>query len=90
MNKLKEIRLRANTQQHDINVKKRQIERFLKAGDKVRISISLRGRENAHTDLAITLMQGIVSSFTDTAGADSEPRVKGNIIEVVLSPRKQG
>jgi len=84
---MKEIRLRSNTEAHDINVKLAHVEKFLLKGLKVRISIALRGRENAHADTAINTLQSIADVFNDIAGCDYPPRLRANIADITLTPR---
>lgn len=84
---MKEVRLRANTEPHDINVKLSQVEKFIEKGLKVRISIALRGRENAHGESAVGLLKAIADLFSDIAGCDYPPRLRGNIADITLTPR---
>ena len=84
---MKEVRLRSNTEAHDINVKLVQVEKFLQKGLKVRISIALRGRENAHSESALSTLRSIADVFNDIAGCDYPPRLRGNIADITLTPR---
>ena len=61
---VKEVRLSANIEEHDLGVKAKNADKFLKSGDKVKVSIRFRGREMAHTDIGYGVMEKFLSMLT--------------------------
>ncbi len=88
--RMKEIKLRVGTGQHDYNIKMGRIEGFLDAGHKVRVIIQFKGRENAHKDLGFVAMQRIIDDLKTMANVDQAPRLGGRVIAMTLSPLPQG
>ena len=84
---LKEIKLRPNIDKHDYEVKGRSIRRFFEEGDKVKITMRFRGREMAHQHLGMELLSKVKAEFADVAKVESEPRLEGRQMVMVLSPR---
>jgi translation initiation factor IF-3 len=85
---LKEIKLRPLTAEHDVGVKIKKIRRFLVQGDKVRVSVIFRGREKSHTDLGLSLLQGIVKKIEDIGVVDVPPnKMEGKDISMLIVPR---
>jgi translation initiation factor IF-3 len=84
---LKEIKLRPNIDKHDYEVKGRSIRRFFEEGDKVKITMRFRGREMAHQHLGMELLAKVKEEFSDVAKVESEPRLEGRQMVMVLSPR---
>jgi translation initiation factor IF-3 len=84
---LKEIKLRPNIDKHDYEVKGRAIRRFFEEGDKVKITMRFRGREMAHQHLGMELLTKVKVEFADVAKVESEPRLEGRQMVMVLSPR---
>jgi translation initiation factor IF-3 len=84
---VKEIKLRPNIDDHDYDVKKRAMERFLEEGDKVKVTLRFRGREMAHQELGVALLNRVKTDFTEQAKVESEPRPEGRQIVMVLAPR---
>ena len=84
---LKEIKLRPNIDKHDYEVKGRSIRRFFEEGDKVKITMRFRGREMAHQHLGMELLAKVKQEFSDIAKVESEPRLEGRQMVMVLSPR---
>jgi len=82
---LKEIRLSPRTDDHDLNVKIRKIEEFLGDGDKVKVSVRLRGRENAHPELGRQLLDKIVEALKHAAVVERPPIMEARIISMILS-----
>jgi len=82
---LKEIRLSPRTDDHDLNVKIRKIEEFLGDGDKVKVSVRLRGRENAHPELGRLLLDKIVEALKNAAVVERPPIMEARIISMILS-----
>ncbi len=84
---LKEIKLRPNIDKHDYEVKGRSIRRFFEEGDKVKITMRFRGREMAHQNIGMELLIKVKAEFADVAKVESEPRLEGRQMVMVLSPR---
>jgi translation initiation factor IF-3 len=82
---LKEIRLSPRTDDHDLNVKIRKAEEFLGDGDKVKVSVRLRGRENAHPELGRQLLDKIVEALKHAAVVERPPIMEARIISMILS-----
>ena len=72
---LKQLRLRAKTGKHDIEVKVNKAREFLGRGDKVKINVMFRGRENAHHDRGREMLDEIVKSLQDIATVEQPPRI---------------
>jgi len=87
--KMKEIKFRVRTEQHDYNIKLGRIENFLDEGHKVRVVLQFRGRENAHRELGFDKMQRIIGDVKTMANVDQEPRLNGRAIGMTLSPLPQ-
>ncbi len=84
---VKEIKLRPNIDDHDYDVKKRAMHRFLEEGDKVKVTLRFRGREMAHQEIGVALLNRVKTDFLEEAKVESEPRPEGRQIVMVLAPR---
>jgi len=84
---IKEIKMRPNIDTHDYDVKMRSIRRFFEEGDKVKVTLRFRGREMAHTELGVDLLNRVKSDTIEVAKVESEPRLEGRQMVMVLSPR---
>ncbi len=85
---LKEVRMAPKIDDHDIQTKARQAQRFLEAGDKVKISVLFRGREMLHQDIGRNLLMNLVQQLSDVSTVDQDPRMEGRSMSVMLSPKK--
>ncbi len=85
---LKEIRFGAHIAEHDYQVKLNHVKRFLQDGDKVKISMILRGRQNAHKDLAVAMFGTLKIDLEECAKVDSDVSVAGNFLTMTVSPKK--
>ena len=83
---LKEVKLRPKTEEHDLQVKLRQIERFLTGGHKTKVSIVFRGREMAHKDLGERMMERIIGETKEWGVTEHLPKFEGRSIIVILAP----
>jgi translation initiation factor IF-3 len=83
---LKEVKLRPKTEEHDLQVKLRQIERFLTGGHKTKVSIVFRGREMAHKDLGERMMVRIIGETKEWGVTEHPPKFEGRSIIVILAP----
>ena len=84
--RLKEVKFRVRTDPHDYNIKLSHAEDFLEAGNKVRIQLKFRGRENAHHDIGFDIMHRIKEDLTTMGHVDMEPKLAGHQITMMLSP----
>lgn len=84
---VKEIRLSASIEDHDLGVKARNADKFLKAGDKVKVTIRFRGREMAHPEVGYEVMEKFVSMLTVEAVMERKPTLEGNHMIMVLAPK---
>ena len=83
---IKEMKLRPKIEQHDYETKKGHIERFLGAGDKVKITIMFRGREQSRPELGYRLLQRLAQDIGDSAVIESAPVQDGRNMTMVLAP----
>lgn len=84
---IKEIKMRPNIDTHDYDVKMRSMNRFFEEGDKVKVTLRFRGREMAHQDLGIQLLNKVKDDTIEIAKVESEPRLEGRQMVMVLAPR---
>src|SRR5512133_547258 len=85
---LKEMKMRPKIDPHDYQTKKGHVERFLKQGHKVKVTIMFRGREMAHTELGRRLLERLATDLVELAQVDSPARQDGRNMITVFSPRK--
>ncbi len=85
---VKEIKMRPNIEIHDYDVKMRAIQKFLGEGDKVKVTIRFRGREMAHQELGIQLLQRVRGDTEETSKVEYEPSMEGRQMIMVLAPVK--
>ena len=83
----KEIRLSINIDIGDFNTKINQARKFLSKGDKVKVSIRLRGREMAHSDLAVNNCARFAEELAEEANVDKQPKLEGRQVLMFLSPK---
>jgi|TARA_R100000687_G_scaffold56138_1_gene44867 translation initiation factor IF-3 len=87
---VKEIKFRPGTDEGDYQVKLRNLRRFLEGGDKAKVTIRFRGREMAHQDIGIDLLNRVKGDLEDIANCESFPnRVEGRQMIMVLAPIKK-
>jgi len=83
---VKEIRLKPNTDDHDIETKSNQARRFLEDGDKVRLTVKFKGRQLAHPDIGLNMLQEIAEMLRDIAVTEQRPQLEGKAQSMVLAP----
>jgi translation initiation factor IF-3 len=83
---LKEVKFRPKTEEHDLQVKLRNVERFLKGGYKTKISIVFRGRELAHKNLGERMMERVIEETKEWGVAEYPPKFEGRSMVVILAP----
>jgi translation initiation factor IF-3 len=84
---IKEIKMRPNIDDHDYDVKMKSISKFLGEGDKVKVTLRFRGRELAHGQLGMKLLQRVQEDTIDAAKVEQHPRMEGRQMLMVLSPK---
>ena len=84
---IKEIKMRPSIDDHDYDVKMRAIKRFFEEGDKVKVTLRFRGREMAHQELGYRLLQRVKGDLVEDSKVESEPRLEGRQMVMVLSPK---
>ena len=85
--KLKEIKLRPKIEEHDYQVKLRNLERFLSRGDKVKVTLMFRGREMAHQELGQKVMERFIKDSIIHGQVEKGPKSEGRFINLILAPR---
>jgi len=83
---VKEIKLRPKIDTNDLNTKKRQIEKFLKQGNKVKITVMFRGREIVHKQLGMNILEQLMEELEDKAVIELRPKLEGYNMIMVLAP----
>ncbi|MDX1593379.1 MAG: translation initiation factor IF-3 [Gammaproteobacteria bacterium] len=86
---IKEVKFRPNTDIGDYNVKLRNLTRFLEEGDKTKVTLRFRGREMAHQELGLELLQRIEKDLEEISTVEQAPRREGRLMVMVLAPRKR-
>ncbi|WP_246160746.1 translation initiation factor IF-3 [Nocardioides humilatus] len=86
---IKEMKLRPKIDQHDYETKKGHVVRFLKAGDKVKITIMFRGREQHRPELGFRLLQKLAEDVSELGFVESSPKQDGRNMIMVLGPNKK-
>lgn len=86
---IKEMKFRPNTDEGDYKIKLRNVVRFLEDGDKAKISLRFRGREMAHQDLGMKLMQRIEEDLKEQAVVEQRPKLEGRQMIMVMAPAKK-
>ncbi|MEC9369307.1 MAG: translation initiation factor IF-3 [Pseudomonadota bacterium] len=84
---VKEIKMRPNIDTHDYDVKMRNMRRFFEHGDKVKVTLRFRGREMAHMQIGAQLLAKVKDETNEIAKVESEPRLEGRQMVMVLAPR---
>ena len=87
---IKEMKLRPKIDTHDYETKKGHVERFLRAGDKVRVTIMFRGREQSRPELGYRLLKRLSDEVADLGFVESAPRQDGRNMVMMLAPHKKG
>ena len=84
---VKEIKLRPNIDDHDYEVKRRSMIKFIEEGDKVKVTMRFRGRELAHQDLGMNVLNRVKDDLEGIAKVEQMPRMEGRQMTMVVSPR---
>ncbi len=84
---VKEIKLRPNIDEHDYQVKMRNVQKFLTAGDKVKVTLRFRGREMAHQALGANVVTRVREETDEFAKVEAMPKMEGRQMIMVLAPK---
>jgi translation initiation factor IF-3 len=84
---IKEIKMRPNIDDHDYDVKMRNVHRFIEDGDKVKVTLRFRGRELSHQQLGMDLLRRVQEDVAEVAKIEAYPRMEGRQMLMVLSPK---
>jgi translation initiation factor IF-3 len=85
---IKEMKLRPKIDSHDYETKKGHVERFLKQGDKVKVTIMFRGREQSRPELGFRLLQRLAEDIQDLGFVESSPKQDGRNMIMVVAPHR--
>lgn len=83
---IKELQFRVGIEDHDYQVKKRHAQRFLSAGNKVRVVLRFKGREMGHQEIGVSLLQRLVDDLADFGKLEAEAKTEGRRMLMVLLP----
>jgi len=84
---IKEIKMRPGIDDHDYDVKKRAMTRFLEEGDKVKVTLRFRGREMVHQELGYKLLERLKADLGELAKVEAHPRMEGRQMTMVVAPK---
>ncbi len=84
---VKEIKMRPGIDDHDYDVKMRSIVRFIEDGDKVKVTLRFRGREMAHQDLGMKVLEKVRDQVEEMAKVEQFPKMEGRLMTMVIAPR---
>ena len=83
---VKEIKLRPNIDEHDYQVKMKNVRKFIDAGDKVKVTLRFRGREMAHQELGAQVLQRVREEMQENTRVEAMPKMEGRQMVMVLAP----
>ncbi len=86
---IKEIKFRPKIDKHDYETKKRHVVRFLDAGAKVKVTIMFRGREMAHPELGLNILERVAEELGEMATIETQPKLEGRNMHMLLAPLKK-
>ncbi|ACL76947.1 translation initiation factor IF-3 [Ruminiclostridium cellulolyticum] len=86
---IKEVRLSAKIEEHDFDVKVKNAYKFLKDGDKVKVSIRFRGREMKYTSDGKEVLEKFANAVSEVGVAERQPKLEGRSMMIILSPNKK-
>lgn len=84
---IKEIKMRPNIDDHDYDTKMKKVHEFIEEGDKVKVTLRFRGREMAHGQLGMAVLQRVQADTLEVAKVEQHPRMEGRQMLMVLSPK---
>jgi translation initiation factor IF-3 len=86
--KVKTIKFRPKTDDHDYNFKKKHITTFLQEGNKVRVIMQYRGREISHLDLGLQVLRTLIEEVSEWGAPETSPQQEGRTVTFIIAPRK--
>ncbi len=86
---IKEMKFRPGTDEGDYQIKLRNLKRFLEDGNKAKVSLRFRGREMAHQDIGMDLLNRVESDLTDIGTVEQRPKLEGRQMVMVIAPAKK-
>ena len=86
---IKEVKFRPGTEEHDYQVKLRNLKAFLENGDKAKVTLRFRGREMAHMELGQQLLERVEKDLADLGAVEQFPKVEGRQMVMVIAPKKK-
>ncbi len=86
---IKEVKFRPGTEEGDYQIKLRNLRRFLEGGDKAKISIRFRGREMAHQNIGMEVMNRVEQDLEDLGTVEQRPKLEGRQMVMVIAPSKK-
>jgi translation initiation factor IF-3 len=86
---VKEVKFRPGTDEGDYRVKLRNLIRFLKEGDKTKVTMRFRGREHAHRELGLDLLRRVEGDLAEFGTVEQQPQMEGRQMVMVLGPKKK-
>ena len=84
---IKEIRVRPNIEEHDYQVKLRQLKNFLNKGNKVKVNLMFRGREMTHKELGRKILDNFIADVAQEGQLEKEPTLEGRTLTLTMSPK---
>jgi len=84
---VKEVKFRPKTDEHDYLFKVEHVRRFLRDGNKAKVTIMFRGREMAHTDIGRKILDRVIVDISDTGQVENPPRLEGRNMSMILGPK---
>jgi len=84
---VKEIKMRPGIEEHDYQVKMRSVRKFLDNGDKVKMTIRFRGREMAHQDLGMRVLDRVRDELEEDVKIEQFPRTEGRLMTMIMAPK---
>ena len=86
---LKEVKFRPKIETHDLEFKVRHARRFLEEGNKVKLTLMFRGREQAHPELGQEVLQKVAEAVSDLGQVESDMKAEGRFLHMVIAPKKK-
>jgi translation initiation factor IF-3 len=83
---LREIRMRPKIDSHDLQMKARNAEKFLKSGDKVKVTVMFRGREMVHPEIGRAILDQVADQLKEVSVVEKPPNMEGRFLSAILAP----
>jgi translation initiation factor IF-3 len=86
---IKEVKFRPTTDEGDYQIKLRNMRRFIEEGDKIKLTVRFKGREMAHTELGVAMIQRLENDLKEDITIESRPRLEGRQMVMMIAPKKK-